>query len=220
MKKFSILIIIFLSYLFISFSFTQDSFYNIVEEVEKIEINDYYGSLSLLVDLHLEIARGESSDNPIFFAVELISELKYYSNMDIIDYLGHSFDIQKTLDNLLSDISILLTQSESAKHYIKNNLLLLKTNKTDCDGLKEISDKNFSISLKELDIKNMDINLNKSLEYAKCSSDNRINYNAQDKILGELDFYYTILQHKYDYFSRQRSAIIENYPQILYQLKK
>jgi len=220
MKKFSILIIIFLSYLFISFSFTQDSFYNIVEEVEKIEINDYYWSLSLLVDLHLEIARWESSDNPIFFAVELISELKYYSNMDIIDYLWHSFDIQKTLDNLLSDISILLTQSESAKHYIKNNLLLLKTNKTDCDWLKEISDKNFSISLKELDIKNMDINLNKSLEYAKCSSDNRINYNAQDKILWELDFYYTILQHKYDYFSRQRSAIIENYPQILYQLKK
>jgi hypothetical protein len=68
-------------------------------------------------------------------------------------------------------------------HYINNNLMLLKAKKTDCDSLKEISDKNFVLALKDLDIQNMEINLNKSLDYANCSSYNRINYNAQDKIL-------------------------------------
>jgi hypothetical protein len=119
----------------------------------------------------------------MFFAVGLINELKYYSNMDVIEYLARSFDIQKTLDSLLSDISILLDQSKAVMNYIENNLLLLKTQKTDCDELKDISDKNFSLALKDLDMKNMDINLRKSLDYDKCSSDNRINYNALNKIL-------------------------------------
>ncbi len=240
MKKFSISMIVVLSCVFTSFSFTQDNLQNVVQDiitenvvvqnmatqdmatqhVEKIEMNDYYWYLSLLVDLHLEIGRWDSPDNPMFFAVGLINELKYYSNMDVIEYLARSFDIQKTLDSLLSDISILLDQSKAVMNYIENNLLLLKTQKTDCDELKDISDKNFSLALKDLDMKNMDINLRKSLDYDKCSSDNRINYNALNKILWELDFYRTILAHKYDYFYRQRSVIVENYQQILYQLRK
>ncbi len=220
MKKFSILIIVIVFCVFSSFSFTQEILSNVTQDVEKIEINDYYWYLSLLVDLHSEIGRWEVSDKQMFFAVGLINDLKYYSNLDIIEYLWHSFDVQRTLDFLLWNIFEVLTQSEFTMHYINNNLMLLKAKKTDCDSLKDISDKNFVLALKDLDIQNMEINLNKSLDYANCSSYNRINYNAQDKILWELDFYRTVLKHKYDYFYRQKSAIIENYPQILYQLKK
>jgi len=220
MKKFSILIIVIVFCVFSSFSFTQEILSNVTQDVEKIEINDYYWYLSLLVDLHSEIGRWEVSDKQMFFAVGLINDLKYYSNLDIIEYLWHSFDVQRTLDFLLWNIFEVLTQSEFTMHYINNNLMLLKAKKTDCDSLKDISDKNFVLALKDLDIQNMEINLNRSLDYANCSSYNRINYNAQDKILWELDFYRTVLKHKYDYFYRQKSAIIENYPQILYQLKK
>ena len=220
MKKFSILIIVIVFCVFSSFSFTQEILSNVTQDVDKIEINDYYWYLSLLVDLHSEIGRWEVSDKQMFFAVGLINDLKYYSNLDIIEYLWHSFDVQRTLDFLLWNIFEVLTQSEFTMHYINNNLMLLKAKKTDCDSLKDISDKNFVLALKDLDIQNMEINLNRSLDYANCSSYNRINYNAQDKILWELDFYRTVLKHKYDYFYRQKSAIIENYPQILYQLKK
>lgn len=55
--------------------------------------------------------------------------MKHYSDMDVIEYLWHSFDIQKTLDYLLSDMSQVLAQSDSAIHYIERNLLSLKTKK-------------------------------------------------------------------------------------------
>ena len=158
MKKFSILIIVIVFCVFSSFSFTQEILSNVTQDVEKIEINDYYWYLSLLVDLHSEIGRWEVSDKQMFFAVGLINDLKYYSNLDIIEYLWHSFDVQRTLDFLLWNIFEVLTQSEFTMHYINNNLMLLKAKKTDCDSLKDISDKNFVLALKDLDIQNMEIN--------------------------------------------------------------
>jgi len=218
MKKFVISIIIILLTRG-GFSFTQDDFYDSIPDTEKIEMSDYYWYLYLLLDLHFEISNDFSFDNPMFFTVGLINIMKHYSDMDVIEYLWHSFDIQKTLDYLLSDMSQVLAQSDSAIHYIERNLLSLKTKKDNCDSLKELSDKEFSLALKDLNLKAMDNNLTKSLEYGQCSSDTRINYNAQDKVLWELKFYYTILNHKYEYFHRQRSNIIENYSNILYQLK-
>ena len=88
MKKFSILIIVIVFCVFSSFSFTQEILSNVTQDVEKIEINDYYWYLSLLVDLHSEIGRWEVSDKQMFFAVGLINDLKYYSNLDIIEYIN------------------------------------------------------------------------------------------------------------------------------------
>ncbi|OQB42254.1 MAG: hypothetical protein BWY04_00318 [candidate division CPR1 bacterium ADurb.Bin160] len=42
MKKFSILIIVIVFCVFSSFSFTQEILSNVTQDVEKIEINDYY----------------------------------------------------------------------------------------------------------------------------------------------------------------------------------
>jgi hypothetical protein len=96
----------------------------------------------------------------------------------------------------------------------------LKDKKTSCDSLKEISDKNFSLALKDLDSKSMEISLNRSIENQKCSSDARIYYNVQDKILKEIEFYYEILDYKYNYFYGNRFDIIKNYPNIVYNLNK
>jgi hypothetical protein len=42
---------------------------------------------SLLVNLHLELGRGVADEDGIFYVVEMLSKMKYYSALDIIDYL-------------------------------------------------------------------------------------------------------------------------------------
>ncbi|OQY40709.1 MAG: hypothetical protein B6229_01075 [Spirochaetaceae bacterium 4572_7] len=66
----------------------------------------------------------------------------------------------------------------------------------------------------------MELNLDKSLEFANCALDARIYFNAQDKILDQLDFYYEVLEKKYSYFHGNRADIISHYPEILYNLSK
>jgi len=103
---------------------------------------------------------------------------------------------------------------------IKNNLVSLEQDRLSCDELKDVSDKNFSLALKDLDSKNMELNLNKSLEYERCSGDSRIYYNVQNKILEDIEFYYEFLKNKYTYFLRNKLDIIKNYPEIYYDLKQ
>lgn len=188
--------------------------------VEKMEISEYYWYLSLLTDAHVEIAMWEVDNKSMFFSISVLSQMKYYSNLDVLDYLWFVFDIRKSFDSLLYEMSAVLEKSEVLISNIKNNLLFLKTKKEDCDLQKTIVDKNFSLALKDLDIKNMEINLNKSLEYDNCSSESRLLYNAQNKILDEFDYYYTILEYKYNYYYSNKFEIVENYPNILYNLKK
>ncbi len=216
MKKLYIIITIVLYLVSSFFVFAQEN----IQETKKVEATEYYGYLSLIVDVHLEIGRWEADDKSIFFVVWLLNDMKHYADMDIIEYLWYSFDIRKTLDSLLNDINDILNQSNASITYLKNNLLSLKTKKTECDSLKDVSDKNFYLALKDLDSKSMELNLIKSLDYDKCSSDSRIYYNVQDKMLEELNFYYKILDHKYNYFYWNRFSIIENYPKILYELIK
>ncbi|HKL44082.1 MAG TPA: hypothetical protein VJ892_02260 [Candidatus Absconditabacterales bacterium] len=188
--------------------------------VKKIEISDYYGVNSLLVNLHLEIGRGEASEDGIFYMVELLNKIKYYSDLDIIDYLGYTFDIKKSLNNLLYEIGDVLDEADIVISSIKNNLVSLEQDRLSCDELKDVSDKNFSLALKDLDSKNMELNLNKSLEYERCSGDSRIYYNVQNKILEDIEFYYEFLKNKYTYFLRNKLDIIKNYPEIYYDLKQ
>jgi hypothetical protein len=216
MKK---LVILFLIVIFLGsglFTSAQDS----IDYNKKLEVSEYYGYLSLLINVHTEIWRWEASDKTIFFSVWLLNEMKYYSDLDVIKYLWSSFDIEKSLNWLLYDINDVANQWSVAISQLKKSLLFLKDKKTNCDSLKEISDKDFSLALKDLDSKSMEISLNKSIENQKCSSDARIYYNVQDKILKEIEFYYEILDYKYNYFYGNRFDIIKNYPNIVYNLNK
>ena len=124
--------------------------------------------------------------------------------LDIIEYLSYSFDIEKSLSSILFEISDVLDRSSSVRTELKNQLENLEQNKLDCDGSKEASDKNFTLALKDLDSKNMEINLKKSMAYEECSTNARINYNVQTKIIKLLDFYYEVLEKKYSYFRGNR----------------
>lgn len=188
--------------------------------VKKIEISDYYGVTSLLVNLHLELGRWVTEDEWIFYVVELLNQMKHYSLFNIIDYLEYSFDIEKSLDSILLDISDILEKSTLASIEFSNNLTLLEQDRLSCDDDKKITDKNFSLALKDLDSKWMEINLDKSLDSAYCALESRIYYNVQEKILNQLNYYYKILEKKYTYFSVNRSDILIHYPEILYDLSK
>jgi len=214
MKKLLVLIITILLSMFGLFTFAEET--NITEE---IEVTEYYGYLSLIVNVHTEIGRGEPDDKSIFFVIWLLNEMKTYADLDIIEYLWYTFDIWKSLDSLLFNIDDILNQTSIAIAGIENMLFSLEQRKIECDWLKEITDKNFSLALKDFDSKSMEINLNKSIEHQKCASDSRIYYNVNMKILEDLDFYFEILKNKYNYFYSNKFNIIENYPNILYNLK-
>ncbi len=198
----------------------EDSSKTNIDVVKRIEISDYYGMTSLLVNLHLELGRWVADEEWIFYVVDLLNQMKYYAGLDIIDYLWYSFDVEKSLDSVLFDISDMLQKSLSARVELEKNLTVLEQNRLACDEDKEVTDKNFSMALKDLDSKWMELNLDKSLEFANCALDARIYFNAQDKILDQLDFYYEVLEKKYSYFHGNRADIISHYPEILYNLSK
>lgn len=203
MKKLFICIFTFVTVIFISsFVFAEQNIVSDqqIDPVQQIVVTEYYGYLSLIIDAHLEIGRWEIDDKSMFFAVWVLNEIKHYADLDIIEYLWYSFDMTKTFDSLLYDIKNVLDRTDISIDYIKKSLLSFKDKKSSCDSLKEITDKNFSLALSDLDTINMQVNLRKSLENDKCASDSRIYYNAQSKILEELKFYYKILDHKYNYF--------------------
>jgi hypothetical protein len=128
--------------------------------------------------------------------------------------------VERSLDSVLFDISDILDKSLSARIELEENLTDLEQERVDCDEKKEITDKNFSLALKDLNSKDMELNLDKSLDSAKCALDARIYYNAQEKILDHLEFYYEVLEKKYSYFYGNRADIIIHYPEILYNLSR
>lgn len=190
-----------------------------VDIIKKIEISNYYGVSSLLIDLHLEVGK-MSSDEQIFYGMDLLNDMKYYADLDIISSLAYSFDLQYSLDQLLLSMSDLLNNAGFAKTELENNMIKLKQDKLDCDERKEISDKNFTLALRDFDSQNMKKYLDDSLEYDLCAGESRIYYNVENKIYQQVDFYYEILKNKYTYYSSNRDDIIFNYPKILYNLSK
>ncbi len=214
----SFVLLIFSLFLILNFSFAENE--SSSDIIKKIEISDYYWINSLLTNLHLEIWRWESSEDGIFYMVELLNKTKYYSDLDIIKYLWYTFDVEKSLNNILYEIWDVLDEAMVVMTSIENNLVSLEQKRLSCDESKDISDKNFSLALKDLDSKNMELNLNKSLEYERCAGDSRIYYNAQYKILEDIEFYYEFLQNKYTYFLGNKLDIVNNYPEIYYDLKQ
>lgn len=228
----NIIIYTFVFIFFIStiFLFVNADQYNVVDSdfqkedinidiVKKIELSNYYGISSLLINLHLELGN-VSGDEQIFYGINLLNDMKYYVDLDIIPSLEYSFDLQYSLDQLLLNMSNLINHVNFAKTDLENNMVKLKQDKLDCDEKKEISDKNFTLALRDFDSQNMKKYLDDSLEYDWCAGESRIYYNVENKIYQQINFYYEILKNKYTYYSRNRDDIIFNYQNILYNLSK
>ena len=217
-KKIIVSVILFIFSASMLFAFADE--YDNVDVIKKIEVSDYYGVSFLLLNLHLEIWRGVSDEKWIFFVVDLLNQMKYYADFDVITYLGYTFDVKYSLDSVIFDLSEVLDRWLSVKTELEKNMVWLMQEKLDCDAAKEISDKSFALALKDFDSKNMELYLQQSLDHENCAWEARIYYNVQDKMLSKIDFYYEVLKNKYTYFRSNRDDIIFNYPKILYNLSR
>lgn len=188
-------------------TFVQSDSLNIPE----IELSEYYGSVTLLINMHLELWNwGQSSDSFEYYT-KLLSVMDQYAHLDIIKYLTGSINISNSLSYTLDNLGNLLNKASAAKGTLERNMEMLLQTKLDCDGSKELSDKNYSLSLRDYNFVNMEKYLEQSLSYDRCSSEARIQYNAYKKIVEQIDYFYEILEKKNNYFNTNKYNIISNF---------
>lgn len=189
-----------------------------VSVVETINITDYYGYLPLIINLHQDIGMNydaeEENEKNMDYLIDLLKNMKYFANMDVIEYLSHTFNVEKSLNYLLFDMDELIYAASLSISELDNLFVSLEQKKEECDLFKKDSDKNYSLSFEDLDAKNMNYYLQKSILNDNCSSYSRIYYNAYMKIFERLEFYVDVLKNKYAYLKWNTFEIVENYDQI------
>ena len=139
----------------------------------------------------------------------LLQNIKYYADVDVIQYLKKSIKPESSLNNFLNKTQNVLNNANAFIIYIDGLKKDQVQNKSKCDNLKETMDKNFSLALKDFDAAKMESYLLTSIENEKCSVEARITYNAYDKMESQVKYYYNILQNKYDYFFGNKYDIIQ-----------
>lgn len=178
--------------------------------LSEVELIKYYWPVSLMIDIHLELWEWIQDDWEFELYTNLLSEMNMFAKLDIVKYLKTSINLEETLMYSLNNLHSLLVKWSSAIDSLNQKMNVLVQTKNNCDDLKKISDKNYSLSLKDFKSKDMELYLNQSLENDKCSSESRIYYNAYAKIIEQLTNYYDILEMKYSYFLENKYDIIEN----------
>ncbi len=184
------------------------------------DISHYYGDSVLLINLHLDIGQDRINSDVLFQSIDLIDRMREYYDLDILDFLVKSLDIEESIDFILFELSDILNKALDQKAKLKTDLVELEQEKILCDELKKVSDENFTLSFHDLDVKSMQYNLDKSLQHEECAWVARIYFNVKTKILQQLELYYNVLEKKYTYFTLHRENIIEKYPSILYEMSK
>ena len=208
MKRiFYFIIVMFVTILY-SCCFASD---NIDDSLENMELAKYYWILPLHLSIHTEIWMWESNDEVISSFVVLLKDMKFYADIDILNYLKKSVYPQNSLDKILNKIANLLNTSNVFMSYIDNQKTLFVQRKDSCDNKKSITDKNFSLALKDFDWVNMEKYLLSSIDSETCSVEARIKYNAYDKMKSQVKYYYDILAKKYDYFYSNKYDIIQSF---------
>lgn len=208
MKKFLYLIIVMIVVVFCSQSFavseTNDS-------LENIELSKYYWVVPLHLNVHMEIWMWETDDEVISSYTVLLKDMKFYADIDVLKYLNKSIYPQTSLEKILNKMANLLNTAGTFITYIDNQKTFLVQRKDSCDNKKSITDKNFSLALKDLDWVNMERNLISSIDSENCSVEARITYNAYDKMRSQVKYYYDILAKKYDYFYSNKYEILQSF---------
>ena len=182
---------------------------DIDDSVMDMEFFKYYGIVPLLLGVHKEIWMWYAESDVMNSYSSLLQNMKYYSDMDVLQYLKKSINPESSLNNFLSKTQSLLNSSNAFILYASNVKNEQVQNKTKCDTNKETVDKNFALALKDFDAAKMEKYLSSSIEDEKCSVEARIVYNAYDKMESQVKYYYNILQNKYDYFFGNKYDIIQ-----------
>lgn len=204
MKKIVLLILSFV--LLFSSSCLSADFLNLSE----IELINYYWPVNLLIDVHIEIWKWDESGDKFWWYITLIKDMSQYADLDIVDYLRKSIDVEHSLQYILNSLFQLLSKCDLVVSDLDRNMKNLEQTKIDCDASKELSDKNYSLALQDLNAKKMETYLLSSIESESCSSEARINYNAYKKIKDRILYYRDILKMKYDYFLDHKYDVIRN----------
>jgi hypothetical protein len=139
-----------------------------------------------------------------------LQNIKNYVDIDVLLYLKKTIYPESSLNSFLSKSEMLLNTANAFIIHIDNLKKDLAQRKNNCDSAKEISDKYFSLALKDLDSVNMEKYLSSSLDNEICSVEARITYNAYDKMLTQIKYYYNILYKKYDYFFTYKYDIVNS----------
>ncbi len=208
MKKFSHLFILFCLVVLWFLCFVASE--NVDDALENMELAKYYWVLPLHLNVHLELWMWETSDEIVSSYAVLLKDMKFYADIDILKYLNKSIYPQTSLEKILNKMSNLLNTAWTFMVYIENQKTSLAQRKDSCDNKKSITDKSFSLALKDFDWVNMEKYLLSSIDAESCSVESRIMYNAYDKMWSQVKNYYNILSKKYDYFYGNKYDIIQS----------
>lgn len=179
------------------------------DSVTDMELLKYYGVVPLLLNIHMEIWMWESDNQVMNSYSSLLQNMKYYADIDIIQYLKQSINPESSLNNVLNKMWNVLNTANAFIVYLDNLKTDQAQNKSRCDDIKETVDKNFSLALKDFDAAKMERYISMSIENEKCSVEARIMYNVYDKMWSQVKYYYNILQNKYDYFFSNKYDIVQ-----------
>lgn len=182
---------------------------NIDESVTDMEFFKYYGIVPLMLSIHEEIWMWHAEDEVMNSYSSLLQNMKYYADVDVIQYLKKSINPESSLNNFLNKTQNILNSASVFIIYVDNVKKNQVQNKSKCDSNKETVDKNFSLALKDFDAAKMEKYLWTSIENEKCSVEARILYNAYDKMWSQVKYYYNVLQNKYDYFFGNKYDIVQ-----------
>jgi len=122
-----------------------------------------------LINLHLDIGQDRINSDVLFQSIDLIDRMREYYDLDILDFLVKSLDIEESIDFILFELSDILNKALDQKAKLKTDLVELEQEKILCDELKKVSDENFTLSFHDLDVKSMQYNLDKSLQHEECA---------------------------------------------------
>ncbi len=144
--------------------------------------------------------------------VNLILSLRDIISYNIIDILEFEWDKLSAIDSYISDLDVLLLKSDVSIVNLREDMSSLNYSIQNCTSQKNISDKNYIDVVQSNYQQNfLQEHIEQSKIFAKCISDSRIEYNARKVLLDKIVAYRGILKIKYDYLSKNKYDIVENY---------
>lgn len=195
-KLYYFMILLFGLFVFLGHVYSQ----NVNDSLSDLELNRFYGVTPSLLSIHLEIGAWYAEDQIIISSVSLLQNMKYYADIDILAYLKTVVYPQTSLENFLNRMDNMMKLAVSFSSYLDDQKQKFVQDKSKCDDAKLTSDKNFSLAMKDMNSASIEKYLNLSISNEKCSVEDRIMYNAYEKIQTQIKYYYDILKKKYNYF--------------------
>lgn len=165
-----------------------------------------------IIKMHLSLA-GKNIElaNYEGDALTTIKRLEELTKTDIIEILNISINKEEALAKYLTDCDHELQKWDIISAYMKQEMVLLKSDMQSCLTEKNISDKAYFDAIDRYDQSIMEVSLAESIKYENCAAENRIQYNAKTSIADKLVFYLWVLQKKYDVLFAKQDILAKNF---------